>query len=44
MNQFRLMTGFDLVLVGRQGMIQADLQSVNKAFLDLCARAKILAK
>ena len=44
LHQHRLKEGFDLVLVGRQSMIKSDCRSVSKAFLDLCAKANILAK
>lgn len=44
LNQSRLLPGFDMVLVGRQSMVQADLQKTVNAFLDLCLRAKILDK
>lgn len=43
LNQYRLVDeGADLVLVGRQAMVKADLPAVTRAFLDLCGRARIL--
>ncbi len=44
LHQELLVTGFDLVLVGRQGIKEAKLPAVVRAFLDLCARAKIIKK
>ena len=44
LNQSQLITGVDLVLVGRQAAIKADCMSVAKAFVHLCNKAKILAK
>ena len=44
LNQFKLITGFDLVLVGRQAAIKADRMAVTSAFINLCNKAKILAK
>ncbi|WP_346355146.1 ribonuclease P protein component [Azotosporobacter soli] len=44
LQQFRVKPGFDMVLVGRQALIEADLQKTVNAFLDLCLRAKILNK
>ena len=44
LQQHQLLKGYDLVLVGRQAMIKADLQKTVNAFLDLCLRAKILSK
>ncbi len=44
LNQFQLITGVDLILVGRQAAIKADRMEVSKAFLHLCNKAKILAK
>jgi len=44
LNQFQLMNGIDLILVGRQAAIKADRMEVSKAFIHLCNKAKILAK
>jgi len=44
LNQFQLITGVDLVLVGRQAAIKADRMAVAKAFVNLCNKAKILVK
>lgn len=44
LNQSQLITGVDLVLVGRQAAIKADCMTVAKAFIHLCGKAKILAK
>jgi ribonuclease P protein component len=42
LNQDKLIKGADLVLVGRQSLIKADLKIVVNAFLDVCQRAGIL--
>lgn len=44
LHQEKLIDGLDLVLVGRQSIIDAKLPAVVKSFLDLCARAKIIKK
>ena len=44
LQQVQLISGVDLVLVGRQPMVGADYKVVAKAFLDLCNRARIVAK
>ena len=44
LNQFQLINGVDLILVGRQAAIKADRMAVSKAFIHLCNKAKILAK
>ena len=44
LNQFKLITGVDLVLVGRQAAIKADRMAITGAFINLCNKAKILAK
>jgi ribonuclease P protein component len=44
LHQHQLINGVDLVLVGRQAAIKADRMTVTKAFIDLCKKAKILAK
>jgi len=44
LNQFKLIDGVDLVLVGRQAAIKADRMAVTEAFVNLCNKAKILAK
>lgn len=41
-NQGEIISGVDLVLVGRQAMVKADLKSTTKAFFDLCGKAGIL--
>ncbi|BBB90570.1 ribonuclease P protein component [Methylomusa anaerophila] len=42
LNQHKISQGVDLVLVGRQAMVEADLRAAARAFLDLCRRAGIL--
>ncbi len=44
LNQHKLVDGVDLLLVGRQSMIEEKLPTVTAAFLQLCARAKILGE
>ncbi|MBP2626765.1 MAG: Ribonuclease protein component [Firmicutes bacterium] len=44
LNQSKLINGVDLVLVGRQAAIKADRMTVTGAFMNLCNKAKILAK
>jgi len=44
LNQFRLINGIDLLLVGRQAAVKSDRMAVAKAFIHLCEKAKILAK
>jgi ribonuclease P protein component len=44
LHQSQLMTGVDVVVVGRQACVKSDRMTVTKAFLNLCAKAKILAK
>lgn len=44
LNQHRLVDGVDLLLVGRQGVVDAKLPAVTAAMLDLCGRAKILGR
>ncbi len=44
LNQYKLIDGVDLILVGRQAAIKADRMEVTKAFIHLCNKAKILAK
>jgi ribonuclease P protein component len=44
LNQFQLINGIDLILVGRQAAIKADRMEVTKPFINLCNKAKILAK
>lgn len=41
LHQSNLINGVDLVLVARQPLLEAGLVQVNKAFLELCAKAKI---
>ncbi|NLP42131.1 MAG: ribonuclease P protein component [Veillonellaceae bacterium] len=42
LNQHKLIKNVDLVLMGRQAMVKADSVSAGKAFLNLCAKARIL--
>lgn len=42
LNQHRVRSNYDLILVGRQRAVGADYATVAKAFLDLCGRARIL--
>ena len=42
LNQNKLGNGFDLIVVGRQPIVTAGFSDVEKAFLDLCKRARIL--
>lgn len=44
LNQSQLINGVDLVLVGRQAAVKSDRMTVSKAFMNLCHKAKILAK
>ncbi len=44
LNQARLISGVDLVLVSRKVMVGAELSTVIRSFLDLCNKARILAK
>ncbi len=44
LNQYRLVDGIDLLLVGRQAAVKSDSMAVAKAFIHLCEKAKILAK
>lgn len=44
LNQHRLIDGADLVLMGRQAIIKSDYKSAATAFIDLCRKARILAK
>lgn len=44
LNQSKLMSGMDLILVGRQAAVNSNRMAVEKAFLHLCDKAKILAK
>lgn len=44
LNQSRLISDADFIFVGRKAMTTADLSAVNRAFEDLCKRARILAK
>lgn len=44
LNQHRLVAGVDLLIVGRQPSIKEKLPTVTAAFLQLCARAKILGE
>lgn len=43
-HQEKLVTGVDLVVVGRQPLVNAGIDQVVKAFLELCAKAKILVE
>lgn len=42
LNQQQLQFGVDLVLVGRRPVVDAKYVAVAHAFLDLCAKAKII--
>lgn len=42
LNQHRLIDGVDLLIVGRQGVVKEKLPAVTAAFMQLCARAKII--
>jgi ribonuclease P protein component len=42
LNQDKVTQGYDLILVGRQPIVKTGLADVEKAFLDLCKRARIL--
>lgn len=44
LNQHKLTDGADLVLMGRQAIVKADYAAAEKAFHDLCRKARILAK
>ena len=44
LNQFKLINGVDLIVVGRQAAIKADRMAVTQAFVNLCNKAKILVK
>ena len=44
LNRAKLMEDMELVLVGRKPIVGVDFSVVAGAFLDLCARARILAK
>jgi ribonuclease P protein component len=43
-HQEKIITGVDLVLVARQPLVKAGVDQAIKAFVDICARAKILVK
>lgn len=44
LNQDKIKKGADLVLVGRQAMVKANLKIAVRALLDLCGKAGILLK
>lgn len=44
LEQHRLVGGMDLILVGRQSLVNESLPTVAAALLHLCERAKILAR
>lgn len=44
LNQHRLTPGVDLILVGRQAMVKSRYQTVARAFLNLCSKARILSE
>lgn len=44
LHQSNLINGVDLVLVARQPLTKAGLPQVNRAFLELCAKAKIMVE
>ncbi|EGO65073.1 ribonuclease P protein component [Acetonema longum DSM 6540] len=43
-HQGKLIPGLDLILVGRQSMIDAGYKEAEKAFLALCLKADIISK
>lgn len=44
LNQSKLISGMDLILVGRQAAVKSNRMAVEKAFVNLCDKAKILVK
>lgn len=44
LNQFQIIEGIDLIVVGRQAAVKSDRMTVTRAFLNLCNKAKILVK
>jgi len=44
LNQHLLLDGTDLVFMGRQAIVKSDYSATEKAFLDLCRKARILSK
>ena len=42
LNQEKIKKGADLVFIGRQPLVKADLKTAIRAFLDLCSKAGIL--
>lgn len=42
LQQHKLKSGFDLIIVGRQSLVKETLPTVTAALLHLCERAKIL--
>jgi ribonuclease P protein component len=43
LQQHKLKSGFDLIIVGRQALVKETLPTVTAALLHLCERAKILS-
>lgn len=43
LNQDKLKTDVDLILVGRQAMVKSQYRTVARAFWDLCNKARILS-
>lgn len=43
-HQGKLIPGIDLILVGRQSMIEAGYKEAEKAFLALCLKAEIFSQ
>jgi ribonuclease P protein component len=44
LNQYRLVNGVDLIIVGRQPIIKQKLEAVSAAFIQICIKAGILAE
>ncbi|MBP2658101.1 MAG: rnpA [Firmicutes bacterium] len=42
--QEKIINGVDLVLVARQPLLKANTEQIVKAFIELCAKAKILVE
>lgn len=43
-NQEKIITNIDLVLVARQPLMQANIEQITKAFMELCSKAKVLTE
>jgi ribonuclease P protein component, eubacterial len=44
LHQSKLIDNVNLVLMGRQAMVKSNSNAAGRAFLDLCGKAKIIAK